>query len=35
MIQPPDIEDDLWKLIIAAAAGDAPTCAGFWMVIQR
>ena len=25
MIKPPDIEDDNWEMIIAAAAGDAPT----------
>ncbi len=25
MIQPPDIEEDVWKLIVAAAAGDIPT----------
>jgi hypothetical protein len=25
MIKPPDIEDDNWEIIVAAAAGDAPT----------
>ena len=25
MIKPPDIEDDNWETIVAAAAGDAPT----------